>query len=97
MIHIGLPGGRCKLCGTAIDNASRGRECPGVGDRLNLDKEPVTPKHMIEVEKVEAIFDAWCDELVRHHGDRTVAAVLSSPAIQSAFTGDVGQSSVESG
>lgn len=47
--------------------------------------------HLIEVDEVEKIFDAWVDELVAHHGDRTVAAVLSSPAIQAAFIGDIGQ------
>lgn len=47
---------------------------------------------LISADEVERIFDAWCEELVRHYGDRTVAAVLSSPAIQAAFTGDIGQS-----
>ena len=50
---------------------------------------------MISADKVERIFDAWCQELVRRHGDRTVAAVLSSPAVQAMFTGDVGQTATE--
>lgn len=57
-------------------------------------KERLSERHkpMIEVDKVERIFDTWVDELVAHHGDRTVASVLSSPAIQAMFIGDVGQS-----
>lgn len=48
----------------------------------------------IPVSEVERIFDAWCQDLVAHHGDKTVASVLSSPAIQSMFTGDLGQTAL---
>lgn len=41
---------------------------------------------------VERLFDAWAADLIAHHGDRIVREVLSSPAIQAAFIGDVHQS-----
>lgn len=47
--------------------------------------------HVVKVEDVERIFVGWLDDLVRHHGDRQVATVLSSPAIQALFEGEVGQ------
>lgn len=45
----------------------------------------------LDFEKVEEIFDYWVEALVKHHGDKTVAAVLSSPAIQAAFVGEIHQ------
>lgn len=71
------PGGYCEVVtGNAEETASV--PCP-CGQQL------------VGFVQMEAIFDRWCDELVRHHGDRSVAAVLSSPAIQAAFVGEVHQ------
>jgi hypothetical protein len=49
-------------------------------------------EHLIDADTVERIFMAWLLDLVTQHGLQRVSDVLSSPAIQAAFTGEVGQS-----
>lgn len=73
-----------RTCTVIINGTSRRCRCMGWS-------EPTQP-YLIDVEKVEEIFLAWVDDLVAHHGGRSVREVLSSPAIQAMFTGDVGQS-----
>lgn len=46
---------------------------------------------LLDADKVEALFDNWINMLIEHYGDEKVKNVLGSPAIQSCFTGDIGQ------
>lgn len=90
MHRVSIVGHLCVRCGATIGASV---VCPGCGWIDPMTKAPpVEPRHMISVEKVEEIFNAWVEDLTRNHGDRTVADVLTSPAILSMFSGDVDQS-----